>query len=342
MLCLRIGCLDSIQEQFIHASRVETYPDRSPLRIDGIPSTKCARHARRKEKVTKPPIWTARSKFVAVLVVVCGLTTTSPRTSSASVVVPMPLSYLAKHSAVIFAGTVNSISPGWNAQHTTIVTRIRFAGIEWVKGDSGQNSAVLSLRGGKVAGEEMGADGQPAFQLGQRYVLLLSSKELGSEHDGYYPIIGLYEGYFSIRSDTKTGRKVLVDSAGNEIVSVDGGKLVLVAEQATEDHAHSNRSAAKPSATDVPFTVNRVSPSRQDSLAQSSRTPPPTPRPSQKRHPKVGAVRQSGHVVTDWRPGSQRILLPEGAAAIIIDQASDPGTRLSEDQFLSKLRELSR
>ena len=116
----------------------------------------------------------------------------------ATLVSPMPPKKLWSVAGYIFSGTVTSVRaeriPG------TIVSKVVFKNLHQVKGPSLPDSAALTLEGGIVGNEFISVDGQPGFNVGQRYIVLVS-KDLGSG-GSHMPIIGLWQGCYSVRNDS--------------------------------------------------------------------------------------------------------------------------------------------
>lgn len=258
--------------------------------------------------------------------------------ASGSTIIPADIADLAKAAQTIFAGTVISARSEWNATKTTIVTRVAFRDVTAVKGNLDSRRVELILSGGKVGDEQIITEGLPEFVQGGRYILLCRSEDLGSERNRYLPIIGLNQGYFPVRPGHRTGGAVVLDGAGREVVAIENGKLVVAGAST------SLVSEQQGNAIDLPFTVSRAEPAKQDSLraaAARTRTAGPS-RPENRAMPTTPTKpdRNGAIPAPDWVPGSQRAVLTGVPAIRVLKSSEDPGTRMSEASFLSEIRRL--
>ena len=253
--------------------------------------------------------------------------------------VPGDIALLAKEAKVILAGTVDSIGCEWNKGRTTIVTRIALRDVIVIKGSVDTNRTVLTLGGGRVGDEEIIREGEPHLRQGERYILLCSAADLGSELNSYLPIAGLNQGIFPVRPSRRTGRPVVIGNGDREVVGIEDGKLLVV---------DSDSSRAKPTlqgtAIDLPFIPGRWKrPSKRDSLARISAVAHPHRKSALAAIPKSGGDRRPSRPAPApvWVPGSQRAVQSGEPTVRILDAASDRGTRMSESQFLDEMRRLS-
>lgn len=276
------------------------------------------------------------SRLTAIILLAS--TIAAPRPAPASIVIPGDISQLAKEAKVIFAGTVASMRSEWNAGRTTIVTRVLFKHVTVVKGNPVQTRTELMISGGKVGDEQIITEGQPQFVEGGRYVLLCNSADLGSERNRYLPIIGLNQGFFPIRQDRRSGRAVVVDSGDREIAAIQRGKLVVVGRSADGEEI----SGSRPSAVDIPFTPGRGRARGRDSLGTRPTIPPRQPNTAGMALPRSPNRPDRNETVppADWVPGSQQVVLGGEPTVRVLDPGSDPGTRMSESQFLNEIRRL--
>jgi hypothetical protein len=255
-----------------------------------------------------------------------------PSKVHASTVIETDLRTLSKEAQVIFAGTVRSKYSEWTPNKKTIVTRVLFENIESTKGIDGRRTVELTMNGGTVGRYMMGVDGNPEFGMGERYVLLCTTSDLGSPRNSYLPIIGLYLGYFRVTDNA------IYDHADRPIVSVEDGHLVVV-DRDTES-IHSSPSTP----IDIDYVPSRAEIARRDSTLDRARAragmgaaktaPSLQPRPSV---PEGTSTRSK-----DWKEGSQRVAMPVGQPVKVLRSNQDPGVRISESQFLQELHRLGR
>lgn len=260
---------------------------------------------------------------------------------SQSLVVPAEMSELAKEAKAIFAGTVSSTRAEWNACHSTIITRVTFTNLVVVKGAMNPDRAVLAISGGRVGDEEIVTEGQPRFVPGERYILLCNAADLGSERNRYLPIIGLNQGFFRIRSGHRTGSPVVVNGGDQEIVGIEGGQLVVVA-----NPEHTALAERRGRVTDLPFIAERGKPPdpndpRRKGPQKKSHSCPAPGIPSVPREQVLRAPESDSLQPPDWVPGSQRVVDKGVPTARILDPEADRGTRMTESEFLRELGRLA-
>jgi hypothetical protein len=259
--------------------------------------------------------------------------------AKASLIVPRSIEDMAHDAHFIFAGTVSGVSSQWNSQHTMIVTKVGFQDISAVKGTA-RDHVELVVAGGKVGEDEEAREGQPSFAPGTRFILFCASDtDLGSERNYYIPILGLYDGSFSVGSSFRTGLKVVHDSEGREVVDIKDGRLVVAAEE-------ENRPAKRPTSADIESDAGRVNYGLSDSIHEREiarrqpRAPRDDPRKITRARPtpkEAGGERRT----VDWVEGSQKIRLGHGPVISIVSAEEDPGTRMSETQFLKRIQLLA-
>lgn len=149
--------------------------------------------------------------------------------AQASTVIPITLEETVRASGVIFAGTVRSIDSdivNTEALHT-IVSTVVFADVQGLDGASSRSPIALRIQGGEVGGQGVSVDGLPRLERGRRYIVLASA-DLGSERNGYLPIVGLYFGLFRVHQSENGKAGLVSDWAGREVVDVIDGRLRVV------------------------------------------------------------------------------------------------------------------
>lgn len=132
-----------------------------------------------------------------MVVVLIALATTHfmPSQCSGTVVRPMSPESLTKRADLVFAGTV--VGTHSETFEGTIVTTVRFAQLKFAKGTGTGDSTSLVLRGGTVGGDFIAIDGQPQFDLHERYIVF-TLKDRGSAANSFLPVVGLDQGCFRV------------------------------------------------------------------------------------------------------------------------------------------------
>lgn len=260
---------------------------------------------------------------------------------SSALVVPATISDLAKEARVIFAGTVTEASPEWNPRHTTIVTRVKFTRVVVIKGTVPSDNPTLTISEGRVGDEEIVTEGQPRFAAGDRCILLCNTSDLGSERNRYLPIVGISLGVFRVLISRSTGSRIVADAGGREIVGIENGQLVVVAD--TQPPRHEIVGAV----TDLPLTAERGEPPDENDPRRKGAPPkrPSREAPDIPEIPRDQVTRSKGSdslPPADWVPGSQRVVDYGVPTVRVLDSKDDPGTRISESEFLTELTKLAR
>jgi hypothetical protein len=113
--------------------------------------------------------------LIAMLAPVAALAISSP--ASASLILALDLPTLVTRADQISVVDVVSIKPGWNAEHSRIVTTIDVAVVDCWKGTAAPGSHVQIVQVGGTVGElTMRIDGMPHFERGERALLFLRGK----------------------------------------------------------------------------------------------------------------------------------------------------------------------
>jgi len=95
------------------------------------------------------------------------------------------------------------------------------------KGTKRGSQLVLTVVGGRTSKGEDVVQGLPKFVLGARYVVLCSA-DLGSEANGYLPVVYFDQGMFLIAPERPGGLPVVHDPYGRPVVGARDGHLVVV------------------------------------------------------------------------------------------------------------------
>jgi hypothetical protein len=150
----------------------------------------------------------------------------------ATTVIPVDLAHCAKRAGAIFAGTVSGMESV--RLDETIVTHVDFTDVTYVKGGPRNARTRITYEGGVVGNDRVFSMGQPEFELGSRYILLVVS-DFGTAKPWYIPIVGLYQGFFKVAPDSS--QKVIHDWANRPVVRVEGRHLVVVSRR-NEGQSH--------------------------------------------------------------------------------------------------------
>lgn len=121
-------------------------------------------------RLRRSPVWLA-----ALLLAIAA---TPP--AEATVVGPLPDAMLTAHARVIVIGRVVGISSHWDAGQGQILTDIRISLDEVLKGPAPGPELTIRQLGGRVGDLESQVEGSPAFGLGERVLLFLSTRRDGT------------------------------------------------------------------------------------------------------------------------------------------------------------------
>jgi hypothetical protein len=132
---------------------------------------------------------------------------------------------LARYSATVFAGT--AVRSHTERTSGRIITTVTFRNLRIAKGLP-VDSISLVLEGGTIGGEMVAVDGQPGFQVGDRYIVFASDSKSDQAQRWYLPVVGLYEGLFLVRRDAATGEARVFNSLGFPLVPLTPERAVVV------------------------------------------------------------------------------------------------------------------
>lgn len=269
--------------------------------------------------------WSWLVKTSAILAVAGFL---SPPARSTTVV-HLSVDSMAELADLVFAGTVVHQESRWDATHSTIWTYVTLTNLATVKGESTVDSVTLAFKGGTVDGHTISVAGMPRFGEGQREVLLVHSRV------GWQPtsaVVGMFQGRFQVRQSPGDGSEYVVDSYGRTIVGVEGKELVVLGAREA-----GNSGVELLSTTLMPGDGLSDSPSEEGMLEQSE--PEVILPPSKNIDNEPWQSRISPDGIGDTPEGITLNPVSE-SQPIVIPPENDPGTRLTEDDFLRILRRL--
>lgn len=110
---------------------------------------------------------------------------------------------LAQQSALVVAGTVQSVESFWNDKHTKIITRTRIAVDETFKGTGKRTIDIIQL-GGTVGTVKVTVHGALQWTPGEEVLLFVE------QHDAVdYRVAGFSQGKYNIERDPVTGQKFI-------------------------------------------------------------------------------------------------------------------------------------
>jgi len=129
----------------------------------------------------------------------------------------LSLEQMAQFSTSVIRGRVESC--GGEARGSRIFTRCRITVSDWWKG-SGASQADVWIPGGQAQGLSQTFSGTPRLTVRQEYLLFL-----WSGRSGLAQVIGLSQGAFDLRADTK-GETYCYRSVSQELMVDEKGKAV--------------------------------------------------------------------------------------------------------------------
>jgi Matrixin len=134
----------------------------------------------------------------------------------ATTVVPVPEQALIEDAVAIVTGKVILIESYWDAQQEKIFTHISLSIDEILKGEFNTRELVLKQVGGRISDLYSWVYGSPEFTIGEKVLVFL-----GRNSDGSLRVAHLFQGKFSIFSDTQSGDEFLYRGtpAGVQVLS---------------------------------------------------------------------------------------------------------------------------
>lgn len=128
-----------------------------------------------------------------------GLATTSQRLS---------LAQLANEADLVIRGQVQEMKSQESSDRSAITTTVVISVEEQWKGPK-RSTLSLKQPGGSVGGITQRVTGLPQFSLGEEVILFLEKQE-----DGHYVTAGSRQGKFIIKTDSRTGKRMVEDLTG--------------------------------------------------------------------------------------------------------------------------------
>lgn len=149
-------------------------------------------------------------------------------TTYATVTIPVTDADLAQQADVIVVGTITALTSAWGeTQH--IVTQIQLSVDDVLKGYIRERHVTVIQAGGLVGDVQLRIDGTPEFTVGEKVLLFLTKTK-----DGGLTVLHMYQGKFSVFTDTDSGVEMTYRDMSPEGVHVlsDGRSMRAATEAA--------------------------------------------------------------------------------------------------------------
>ena len=134
----------------------------------------------------------------------------------ATSVVPPTFAEMVARADLVFVGTVVGSHSEWRTvgSDRVIFTMTDFKTEEVLKGTASK-VVTLQFLGGTVGDVTLSVSGTPRFESGERVVLFVEKN--GTQ---VCPLVGVFHGKFTVKSDGKTGREIVVMHNGHPLKDV--------------------------------------------------------------------------------------------------------------------------
>ncbi|HKQ63252.1 MAG TPA: hypothetical protein VJS92_18330 [Candidatus Polarisedimenticolaceae bacterium] len=119
-------------------------------------------------------------------------------------VAPVSFSQLVERSWLVGEFVVESSVSRWTDDHHTIYTRVTFKPVDLIKGKLELPQLKLEFEGGTVDGEGIVSSVGVSFTEGETVILFVD------EAPGVCPLVGCYQGKFTVQRDPVTGMETVV------------------------------------------------------------------------------------------------------------------------------------
>jgi hypothetical protein len=135
-----------------------------------------------------------RGYSLQILVLLGALVLGAPPARTATVI-PLSLERMERLSSDVVLGTVEDTRAAWDRDHRLIETHVRIRVERRIKGQGGPVVNVV-VPGGVIGEIGMKTPGAPAFQGGERVLLLAEPKRAGEMRP-----VGLFQGKLAVKKD---------------------------------------------------------------------------------------------------------------------------------------------
>ncbi len=137
-----------------------------------------------------------------ILILFCGFQFTTFAQSSPKALSKIKM--LSKGADVILTGKVSKQKSNWNKNKTRIYTEATLQVDEYIKGNNGSNSVVVTYPGGEVGDVGEWYSHMPSFKNDEE-ILLFAKKD---KQDSHFKVFDGENGKMTLYRDKKTGEKV--------------------------------------------------------------------------------------------------------------------------------------
>jgi hypothetical protein len=160
--------------------------------------------------------------------------------AQATVVIPVSEDDLAQSASAIVIGQVKGIESYWDQGARQVFTHITVTAQEVLKGAVRGSEFTVKQLGGVVGNVRSWVDGSPEFRMGEKVLLFLDTNP-----DGSVQVAQLYQGKFSLFTDSDTGKEFAYRGETPEGVHVLTGTRSARSQTAATANAFSEVTALK-------------------------------------------------------------------------------------------------
>lgn len=129
------------------------------------------------------------------------------RPAWAASVLQVDVDELLERAALVFEGRVTASRADWNQARTSIVTTVRFAVLDVIKGEHPGDELALRFMGGSVDGLTLQIPGMVQPRVGERGIYFVETLA----RDQINPLLGWSQGHFRLRADAQGVQRVLTE-----------------------------------------------------------------------------------------------------------------------------------
>lgn len=168
-------------------------------------------------------------KWVACGLLAAALAAGAAAPLGATTLIRQGLDKLVADNANIVVGTVIDYHSYWNDDHTFILTDVRFAPEEVLKGRLAGDQVTITVLGGRVGELTTLIVGGPVLEKGQSYLLFLNSEDLPGVA-GALTVRDLCQGAFDVVV-AKDGLRAVSQANGHPLLADDAGNFLPPGEE---------------------------------------------------------------------------------------------------------------
>lgn len=156
-----------------------------------------------------------RGAMACALAAIAAIAASVAAPASATTLIRESLDDLVRGNATIVVGEVVDVSSYWNADGTFILTDVRVAISDVLKGDRSNRELTLTVMGGSVGDLTTLIIGNPEFVRGNSYVLFLNEEDLPGTRA--VTVRDLVQGIFDVRID-RDGLRAVSQANGHPLL----------------------------------------------------------------------------------------------------------------------------